>query len=169
MQPGTLSRSITNFPSTWGQVLLHRISKIYFNHRKPPGVSHRIWSVNLGASISGEFQTLGGHSCRHSKRLGTPTTSLGAPGCHGDKPGSTGDKHGSAGDMSGSTSNHSHVFSMYSHLCIYVSIYLPIYTRDIWTGCSRCLGEIRGVLENDDQVNSEIYSKAMIERLWRGT
>jgi len=35
-----------------------------------------------------------------------------------------------------------HVFRLYSHLCIYVSIKLPIY-------------------------NSEIHSKAVIERVWR--
>jgi hypothetical protein len=39
------------------------ISKMYFRHWKPPGVSGRMWSVNLDASISGEYQTLGGHSC----------------------------------------------------------------------------------------------------------
>jgi hypothetical protein len=42
------------------------ISKMYFSHWKPPGVSERMWSVNLDASISGEYQTLGGHSCRLS-------------------------------------------------------------------------------------------------------
>jgi len=45
------------------QVLRHpSISKIYFSLWKPPGVSERMWSVNLDASISGEYQTLGGHS-----------------------------------------------------------------------------------------------------------
>ena len=43
------------------------ISKMYFSHWKPPGVSERMWSVNLDASISGEYQTLGGHSCRLSE------------------------------------------------------------------------------------------------------
>ena len=43
------------------------ISKMYFSHWKPPGVSERMWSVNLNASISGEYQTLGGHSCRPSQ------------------------------------------------------------------------------------------------------
>jgi len=43
------------------------ISKMYFSHWKPPGVSERMWSVNLDASISGEYQTLGGHSCRPSE------------------------------------------------------------------------------------------------------
>jgi len=43
------------------------ISKMYFSHWKPPGVSKRMWSVNLDASISGEYQTLGGHSCRPSE------------------------------------------------------------------------------------------------------
>jgi hypothetical protein len=43
------------------------ISKMYFSHWEPPGVSERRWSVNLEASISGENQTLGGHSGRPSK------------------------------------------------------------------------------------------------------
>jgi len=55
------------------------ISKMYFSHWKSPGVSERMWSVNLDASISGEYQTLGEHSCRLSEQLGLPVTSLGAP------------------------------------------------------------------------------------------
>jgi hypothetical protein len=43
------------------------ISKMYFSHWKAPGVSERIWSVNLDASISGEYQTLGGCSCKPSE------------------------------------------------------------------------------------------------------
>jgi len=43
------------------------ISKMYFSHWKPPGVSERIWSVNLDGSISGKYQTLGGHSGRPSE------------------------------------------------------------------------------------------------------
>jgi len=42
------------------------ISKMYFSHWKPPGVSERMWSANLYASISGEYQTLGVHSCQPS-------------------------------------------------------------------------------------------------------
>jgi hypothetical protein len=45
----------------------HSISKMYFGHWKPPGVSERMWSVNLDASISGEYQTLGGHSSQPSE------------------------------------------------------------------------------------------------------
>jgi hypothetical protein len=59
------------------------------------------------------------------------------------------------------------VLSVYSHLCIYVSILQPIYTRHIWTGCRRCLRAIRGAPENDNQVNSEIHSEALIDRVWR--
>jgi len=33
--------------------VLHSISKMYYSHWKPPGVSERMWSVNLDASISG--------------------------------------------------------------------------------------------------------------------
>ena len=43
------------------------ISKMYFSHWKTPGVSVRMWSINLDASISGEYQTLGGHSGRPSE------------------------------------------------------------------------------------------------------
>ena len=43
------------------------ISKMNFSHRKPPGVSERMWSVNLDASIAGEYETVGGHCCRPSE------------------------------------------------------------------------------------------------------
>ena len=43
------------------------ISKMYFSHWKIPGVSERMWSVNLDASISGEYQTLGEHSGQPSE------------------------------------------------------------------------------------------------------
>jgi len=82
------------------------ISKMYLCHRKAPGVSERMWSVNLDASIAGEYETLGGHSCWPSDYLGVPVTSLGAPTTSLGAPGSTGDKPGSAGDKSGRASNH---------------------------------------------------------------
>jgi len=44
-----------------------RISKMYFSHWKTPGVSERMWSVILDASISGEYQTLAEYSCRPSE------------------------------------------------------------------------------------------------------
>jgi hypothetical protein len=34
---------------------LSYISKLHYSHWKPPGVSERMWSVNLDASISGEY------------------------------------------------------------------------------------------------------------------
>jgi len=43
------------------------ISKMYFSHWEPPGVCERRRSVNLEESISGENQTLGGHSGRPSE------------------------------------------------------------------------------------------------------
>jgi hypothetical protein len=43
------------------------ISKMDFSHWMPRGVSERMWSVNLDASISGEYQTPGGHSSRPSE------------------------------------------------------------------------------------------------------
>ena len=45
----------------------HFISKMYFSLWKTPGVSERMWSVNLEGSISGEYQTLGGYSGRPSE------------------------------------------------------------------------------------------------------
>jgi len=92
------------------------ISKMYFSHWKPPGVSERMWSVNLNASISGEYQTLGGHSCRPSEYLGAPATSLGAPTTNLGAPVSAGNTPGSAGDKSGSTSNHSRAVWEKQHL-----------------------------------------------------
>ena len=46
---------------------LRDISKMYFRCRKSPGVSERMWSVNLDASMSGSYQTLGGHSGHNSE------------------------------------------------------------------------------------------------------
>jgi len=120
-EPRTLWRTITRVPSPRWRVLVHCISKMYFSHWKPPEVSERMWSVNLDASISREYQTLKGHSCRPSEYLGAPTTSLAVPTIILEASGSAGDKPWSAVDMSRSTSNHSHVFSLFSHLCIYVS------------------------------------------------
>jgi len=58
---------------------------------------------------------------------------------------------------------------LYSHQCIYVYIELPIYTRYISTGCMRCLRTSQGALEDDNRVNSEIHSEAVIEWVWRCT
>jgi len=45
---------------------------------------------------------------------------------------------------------------------------LPIYTRyNIWTACRRCLRGIQGVPQNENRVNSEIHSEAVIERVLR--
>jgi hypothetical protein len=39
---------------------LRYISKMYFSHWELPGVSEKMWSVNMDASISGKYQTLDG-------------------------------------------------------------------------------------------------------------
>ena len=122
MEPCTLWRGNKRFLSPRRRVVLHSISKMYFSHWKPPGVSERMWSVNLDASISAEYQTLGGHSCRPWEQLAAPMTSLGAVTTSLGTPGSASDKRGSAGNLTGRTSNHSHVFSLNSHVCIYASI-----------------------------------------------
>jgi len=62
-----------------------------------------------------------------------------------------------------------YAFSLYSHLCVNVSIWLPINTQYIWTGSTRWLGTIWYAPEDDDRVNSEIHSKAMLKQVWRCT
>jgi len=57
---------------------------MYFSLWKPPGVSERMWSVNLEASISGEYQTIGGYSDRPSEKLGSLTTGTGVTGISDD-------------------------------------------------------------------------------------
>jgi hypothetical protein len=52
---------------------------MYFGHWKPPGVSERMWSIHLDASILGEYQTPGGHSCQPSQKQRAPARSQGAP------------------------------------------------------------------------------------------
>ena len=47
---------------------------MYFSLWKTPGVSERMWSVNLEVSMSGEYQTLGGFSGRPSEYLGSLMT-----------------------------------------------------------------------------------------------
>jgi len=54
--------------------ILRCICKMYFSHWKPPGVSERMWSVKLEASISGGYQTLGGHSGCLTEQLGSLIT-----------------------------------------------------------------------------------------------
>jgi hypothetical protein len=48
--------------------------KMNFSYWKPPGVPERMWRVNIDAVISGEYQTLGGHSGRTSEYLGSLMT-----------------------------------------------------------------------------------------------
>jgi len=55
------------------------ISKMYFSHWKPPGVSERMRSVNLDASISGEYPTVGGYCSWPSDCLGSLMTGRGVP------------------------------------------------------------------------------------------
>jgi hypothetical protein len=47
--------------------VMYFISKMDFSHWRPPGVLERMWSENLDASISGDYQTLGGNSGRPSE------------------------------------------------------------------------------------------------------
>jgi len=52
---------------------------MYFSHWKPPGVSERMCSVNLDSSISGDCQSVGGHSGLPSEKLGSLMTGIGVP------------------------------------------------------------------------------------------
>jgi len=65
---------------------------MYFSLWKTPGVSERMWSVNLEASISGESQTLGGHSSRPSEQLGSLMTGTRVTGSDCDKLGNTSER-----------------------------------------------------------------------------
>jgi len=53
---------------------------MYFSLWKTPSVSERMRSVNLEASISGEYQTLGEYSGRPSEDLGSLMTGTGGTG-----------------------------------------------------------------------------------------
>jgi hypothetical protein len=57
----TFNQALKQTPSD--SVQYQYISIMYFSHWKPPGVSERMWSVKLDALISGEYRTLGVHSC----------------------------------------------------------------------------------------------------------
>jgi len=105
-----------------------------------------------------------------AKSLGEPETSLGAPRITVEQSGNTTSSLGMLlvhleiiATTYCSMIFKTHEFSLYSHLCIYVSIWLPIYTRYISTGCRRCRRAIRDTSENEDRVNSEIHSEAVIE------
>ena len=70
-----------------------------------------MWSVNLDASMSGEYQTLGGHSCRPSELLGAPVTNLGAPATSLGAPRITVEQSGKNfffGNVAGAPGNHSY-------------------------------------------------------------
>jgi len=59
---GTLPACLTVYFQVRSQEAVTHISKIYFSLWEPPEVSERMWSVNLDALISGEYQTIEGHS-----------------------------------------------------------------------------------------------------------
>ena len=63
-----------------------------------------------------------------------------------------------------STISKTHVFTLYFHLCIYIATHLHTVYLD-WL--QAVLESIRGAPEDDNQVNSEIHSEAVIGRLWR--
>ena len=144
---------------------------MYFGHWEPLGVSESCRTRIPGWSNPRVYWTDAVAFRCTWEHLGAPATFLGAPRITVEQSGKNNIFFGTA---AGAPGNHSYylsfktnVFSLYSHLCIYVSIWLPIYTRYIWTGCRRCLRAIRGAPENDNRVNLEIHSEAVIERVWR--
>jgi len=84
----TFWRGTTRYPSPRRQVALHILRKMYLSHLKPPGVSERMWSVNLDASISGVSDP---------RRAFLPAIRV--TGSAGNKPGSADDKPGSTWEL----------------------------------------------------------------------
>jgi len=54
-------------------------SKMDLSHCKPRGVPERMWSVNIDASLSGQFQSLGVQSSRSSEYLRSLIAGAGIP------------------------------------------------------------------------------------------
>jgi len=124
------------------------ISKMNFSNWEPPGVSQRIWSVNLEVSISGEYQNLVGLSAWPSEELGSLMTGtalpcerlwyvweqlrglqrkLGGPESAGNEPRSTSNQSWAVGKniiffgyTAGAPENHSYylIFNDFQNLCI---------------------------------------------------
>jgi hypothetical protein len=76
--------------------VIRYIGKMYISPWKPPGVSERMWSVNLEASVSGEYSD--------SRQAFLPAIRVTESA--GDKPQSNGVKYGHTSDKSGCTSNN---------------------------------------------------------------
>jgi hypothetical protein len=64
-----------------------------------------MWSLDLDASISGVYQTLGGHSSKPSESLGAPATSLGAATTSVGAPATCLGAHRITGEQSGKNNN----------------------------------------------------------------
>jgi len=54
-------------------------AQMYFGLWKPSEVTERMWIVNLAASMSGENQTIGGHSGQPAEQLRALMTGAGVP------------------------------------------------------------------------------------------
>lgn len=73
----TQSMSISNMKCTNSEQLdflidhsissISNLCKMYSTYLRPPGVTERMWSVNVDVSISGEYGMQGGHSGHHSE------------------------------------------------------------------------------------------------------
>jgi len=118
-EPHPLWERITRYPSPRRGVVLHSISKMYFCHWKPPGVSERMWSVNLDASISG----VSDHWRAFLPAFRVTGSSSDKPGSADDKPGSTWECRRYIWEHLESQSCIQFVFSS-MYLCIYIATHL---------------------------------------------
>jgi hypothetical protein len=160
---------------------------MYISLWKPPEGSKRMWSVNLDASSSGEYQTVGGHSSQPSEYLRSPMTGtgvpwewlwlvwehLGAPERTLGAPGRVGYKSGSAVDKSGSTSNHSRAVRE-KHLlweccrCAWNAAGAPGMLQAVVKSNLRCTWkwpshELRYIIRRRDGARLEIHLEAVIQ------
>jgi len=162
-EPRTLWRRITCYPSPRWWVTLHSISKMYFSHWKPPGVSERVWSVNLDASMSGVSDP---------RRAFLPAFRV--TGSANDKPGSTWKRRRHVWEHLESQSCIQSVFSSI-YLCTYTATHLHMVYLD-WLQAvleSNSRGprkwwssELRDILWGRDRASLEFHLEAVIKRIW---
>ena len=159
-EPRALWRRYTRYwlPRQW--VALHCISKMYVCHWKPPGVSERMWSVNLDASITGVSDP---------RRAFLPACRV--TGSADDKPGSTWERQRHVWEHLESQSSIQFVFSS-MYLCIHIATHLHTLCLDwLQVGLesnSRCAwkwrsSELRDILRGRDRASLEMHLEAVVE------
>jgi len=117
------------------------------------------------------------------ENLGAPTTSLGAPATCLGAPRITVEQSGKNniffGNAASAPGNHRYclLFNNFQNTCIqfvlsymYLCIYKATHLHTVLDcGFRRCLSAIPGPPQDDDWVNSEMHSEAVIEHIWRYT